>query len=311
MPFNFRRFLSFAILAILLGCFEPLSQAQQVLQVRWPSKNTAPPVSFRDIDPQFVGPVRMGLAMMSEESLISAALAQGDSFGLRASDSKKLDTLFSNYYSRLRQNPAFKKAPSALTYCASERKQSEGLATVYVPAKITRDTQTILFLHGEGGSLLAYLYFLSTTYPNDIIVCPAYGITPSKVPLAYVLEAENAVANRLKIQLNKPLLIGLADGGSSACRLYTQKPDAARGVICLGNFAPAECLKQLNKSLSMHFLVGAKEPYAGSNAFKHQMLAIKSRIKTFDWQTIPNADEFFLLTHESEARKILLRWEPR
>ncbi|EEF57108.1 hypothetical protein Cflav_PD0148, partial [Pedosphaera parvula Ellin514] len=129
------------------------------------------------------------------------------------------------------------------------------------------------------------------------------------VPPAYVLEAEKAVATRLKTQLNKPLLIGLADGGFSACRLYTQKPDAARGVICLGAFAPAECMKQLNKSLAMHFLVGGSESYVRNGAFKRQMLSLKSHVKTLDWQSIPNADEFFLLSHETESRKILLQWE--
>jgi predicted esterase len=209
----------------------------------------------------------------------------------------------------LRKNPSFKKAPSALTYCFSERKPKEGLATVYLPAKITRDTKTIVFLHGHGGSLLAYLYFLSSTYPNHIIICPAYGIDPSSIPLGYVLEAENAVAARIKSKLNKPLLIGLSAGGFSACKLYTQKPDAARGVICLGAFVPAECMKQLNKSLTMHLLVGEKEPYVSNGAFKRQMNSLKPRLKTLDWQAIPAADQFFLLSHEAESRKILLQWE--
>lgn len=293
----------------MLGWFAPSCPAQQVIQVRWPSKNTAPPFSFQDVEPQFVGPLKMGLSMLSEESLISAAVSQGDPLGLGAADSKKLDTLFSNYYSRLRRNPTFKKAPSALNYCISDRKQKEGLATVYLPAKIKRDTKTILFLHGHGGSLLAYLYFLSSTYPNHIIICPAYGIDPSSIPLAYVIEAEKAVESRLNTQLNKPLLVGLSAGGFSACRLYTQKPDAARGVICLGAFIPAECMKQLNKSLILHLLVGEKEAYVSNGAFKRQMNSLKPRVKILDWQSIPGADQFFLLSHEAESRKILLQWE--
>jgi hypothetical protein len=59
----------------------------------------------------------------------------------------------------------------------------------------------------------------------------------------------------------------------------------------------------------MHFLAGGRESYASNGAFKRQMLALKSHVKTLDWQILPNADEFFLLTHEAESRKILLQWE--
>ena len=133
------------------------------------------------------------MAALPEESLIAMGLMQGKLLGLGDGEGKRLQTLFSNCYERVRQFDPFRTAPSALPYCFAQTKPTNGLATLYVPANITTNTRTVLFLHGYGGSLLAYLHFIANTFSNDIVVCPAYGIAPATIPPAYIDEDRSRI----------------------------------------------------------------------------------------------------------------------
>ncbi len=285
-----------------------LCPAQQVIQIRWPTKYAAAPVSFGELPLPLAATIRMGISSLPEETVVSAGLLQGESLGLAAEDAAKLRRLFSDYYVRVRQSQLFKEAPSALAYCYAERKPAEGLATVYLPSKVSNRSRMIIFLHGYGGSLLAYVHFLAVTFPNHVIVCPAYGVSCAEAPVSYVLEAQQAVAKRLKTSFDKPLLMGLSAGAFGAARIYCEKPEVFQRLVCIAAYPPPDTLKKYNKTMEVRFMCGSQEVYATNGYFQQQMAAIKPKVKSLDWKIIAGAGHFFLLSHEQDTWKALLPW---
>jgi len=294
--------------ALTLLCAQP-SIGQQVTQIRWPSKQTASPVFLAGAQGEWLPAFRLALAALPEETMVSTSLSHGQWLGLRPSESKNLQGLFSDYYSRLRQSDLFGAAPSALQYCFSERKPSEGLATVYYPKDISVTTKTIVFLHGYGGSLLAYLHFLTSAFSNHVIVCPAYGISCANVPLSYVTGALKAVSTRLKMEIRQPLLMGLSAGGFGACRLYVQRPEMFSSLVCLAAYPPSDTTQRFKEGMRVRFVCGALESYVADGSLLRQMQTIKPRTKNLDWKILDEADHFFLLSHEDLTRKTLQEWE--
>jgi pimeloyl-ACP methyl ester carboxylesterase len=166
-----------------------------------------------------------------------------------------------------------------------------------------------VFLHGYGGSLLAYPHYLSSVFSNHVIVCPAYGISPAEISNEYLSEALKATAQRLRIQLDKPLLVGLSAGGFGACRASVRAPQAFRGLIVLGAYPPDELAGKWTREMTVRFLVGSKESYVANGSFKGQMAGVKTKVKSLDWKAIPGADHFFLLSHQDQTRAALSAWE--
>jgi len=283
--------------------------AQHVIQVRWPSPRAAPPISLAGVSPQWLPLIRAGVANVSEETAIATGLSQGHLIGLRRDESSRLQELFAAYYREVRKSSLFSKVPSVLDYCLSERKPQQGLATVYVPAKLTSKTKCVLFLHGYGGSLLAYPHYFSSVFSNHVVVCPAYGISPADISNEYLSEAVKATGQRLNVALTKPVLIGLSAGGFGACRAYVRAPQAFRGLIVLGAYPPDEVGAKWTRAMTVRFLVGGKESYVANGSFKGQMSAVEAKITSLEWKAIPGADHFFLLSHPSETRAALAAWE--
>jgi predicted esterase len=295
-------------IALMVLCAQS-SIAQRVVQIRWPSKHASPPVSIAGVQGEWLPAFRLAVAAMPEETIVATSLSQGQWLGLRPDEAKKLQGLFSNYYSRLRQSDLFGAAPSALQYCFSDHRPAEGLATVYIPNKVSSDTKTIVFLHGYGGSLLAYLHLLSSAFSNHVIICPAYGISCANVPAPYVTEALKAVSTHLKVETGKPLLIGLSAGGFGACRLFVQKPELFRGLVCLAAYPPSDTAQRFSTGMDVRFVCGSLEPYVANGSLRRQMQALKPKVKSLDWKILDGADHYFLLSHEELTRKTLLEWE--
>jgi predicted esterase len=153
-----------------------------------------------------------------------------------------------------------------------------------------------------------YPYFLSGVFSNHIIICPAYGITCGNVPWSYIKESENAAAARLKVPINQPMLIGLSAGGFGACRLFVQKPNEFSSLTCLGAYVPADTFSKFDSAMTVRFLSGAKEDYVANGTLRRQMDWLKSRVHELEWETIPDADHYFLLSQESRSKKILANW---
>ena len=302
------RLLVYAVGCVWIAC-TTYCAAQQVIHVRWPTTRAAPPISLAGVSPQWLPLIRAGVGNVSEETAIATGLSQGHMIGLRRDEASRLQEMFAAYYRDVRKSPLFGNAPSVLNYCLSERKPQEGLATVYVPAKLTSKTRCVLFLHGYGGSLLAYPHYLSSVFSNHVIVCPAYGISPAEISNEYLSEMLKVTARRLNMQLGNPMLIGLSTGGFGACRAYVRAPQAFRGLIVLGAYPPDEVAGKWTREMTVRFLVGSKESYVANGSFKGQMAAVQAKVKNLEWQAIPGADHFFLLSHQSKTRAALAAWE--
>jgi pimeloyl-ACP methyl ester carboxylesterase len=283
--------------------------AQQVIHVRWPTAHASPPVSLAGVSPQWLPMIRTGGGKCFGGNGDRNGLSQGQAIGLRDDEISRLRELFATYYRGVRKSPLFSKVPSVLDYCLSERKPQQGLATVYVPAKLTAKTKCIVFLHGYGGSLLAYPHYLSSVFSNHVIVCPAYGISPAEIPNEYVSEALKATGLRLNVALPKPTLIGLSAGGFGACAAYVRAPQAFGEVIVLGAYPPDEVAKKWTREMTVRFLVGSKESYVANGSFKGQMAVVEAKVKSLEWKAIPGADHFFLLSHQRSTQSALAEWE--
>ena len=283
--------------------------AQQVMHVRWATKHAAAPISLAGVSPQWLPFIRAGVANVSEETAISAGLSQGHVIGLSREETSRLQELFANYYRGLRTSTLFGEVPSALNYCLSERKPQQGLATVYVPAKLSKEAKCVVFLHGYGGSLLAYPHLMASVFSNHVVVCPAYGISAAEISTEYVSEALKATAARLNIALAKPLLIGLSAGGFGACQAYVRTPQAFRGLVVLGAYPPEELASKWTREMTGRFLVGSKDSYVANGSFRRQMNGLKAKMKSLEWKAIAGADHFFLLSHQQTTRSTLAEWE--
>ena len=283
--------------------------AQQVIHVRWPTARAAPPISLAGVSPQWLPLIRAGVANVSEETAIETGLSQGHMIGLRPDEASRLQELFATYYRGVRKSPLFSNVPSVLDYCLSERKPQQGLATVYVPVKLNPKTKCVLFLHGYGGSLLAYPHYLSSVFSNHVVVCPAYGISPAEVTTEYLSEALKATGQRLNVALTKPTLIGLSAGGFGACRAYVRAPQGFRGLIVLGAYPPDEVAGKWTREMTVRFLVGGRESYVADGSLKRQLTAVKTKVESLEWKAIPGADHFFLLSHQGQTRTALAAWE--
>lgn len=280
----------------------------EVIQVRWPTRLAAPPPSLPKQQADWLPAFRLAIANVPEETVVTGSLLHGQMLGLPVVDADKLRKLFTDYYARVRRSPEFKTAPSALPYCYSARKPGEGLAAVFVPVKVDAETKVIIFLHGFGGSLLVYPHYLSEVFPNHLVICPAYGISPAEMPAAYLAEAMRATADRLQVKLSKPLMVGLSAGGVGACRIYARRPEDFSALICLGAFPPDDALARSSKAMRLRFLCGGAEPFILDGSFQKRTAVLQSKVGNLEWKTIDGADHYFFLSHEQQTRAQLLEW---
>jgi surfactin synthase thioesterase subunit len=60
--------------------------------------------------------------------------------------------------------------------------------------------------------------------------------------------------------------------------------------------------------MTIRFLVGGNEDYVKSGFFNQTMKTIRQRQTDLEFQVIPDADHFFILSQQEEAMKSLHRW---
>lgn len=275
----------------------PLAAAE-VWQVTWPTQHASPPATVSGQTAAFMPAFRMALEKLPEGLIVTLALSQPAILGITPEHAKTLQPLITERYKSIAASETFREAPSALSYCFGETRPAHGLATVHVPSDFGPKSPVMVFLHGYGGSFIWYLHYLAEHFPQHLIICPAYGISPSAVPMSYLSECIAAVGKRLqKPIIVKPWLLGLSAGGFGACRLYQEKPMLFAGMICIAAYP----LTQQNGRTNAHFIAGGEEPFVKSGHFQRLVGPAKSHL-------IPNADHFFLLTHRTPAVAKLREW---
>jgi pimeloyl-ACP methyl ester carboxylesterase len=298
------RFLSVLVLALGIPW---AGGAAEVIQLKWSTIHGAPPGKLPPRQEEFLPAFRLSLVTLPESAIVGIALSQSGLLGLSAGQSETLLPLAAERYRLMATSAEYARAPSQLFYCFAETKPTTGSANVYLPDRPSKDSPVIVFLHGSGGSFLWYQHWLSETFPEAIVIAPAYGWGPVDIPVRYLTEAVIATSTRLGFPLQVPTLMGLSAGGLGGCRAYVLEPASFRRLICLGAFPPSDTLRRFPPGGEVHFVAGAKEAFVGSGQLGASVRKIRETVPRCGVFVIPQAYHFFLLTHPEPARDALRR----
>jgi pimeloyl-ACP methyl ester carboxylesterase len=251
---------------------------------------------------------RAALAILPESNIVTLALSQPAFLGIAPAEAQSLQSLCGERYRLIRHDAVFRSVSSALPYCFSEHTPTNGLALVFRPKESDSRTPCLLFLHGYGGSFLWYQHLLAESFPDHIVVCPAFGVSPAAIPPAYVNECLAAVARKLGHPVAVPALVGLSAGGFGAARIYTQSPKAFSRLILIASYPPSETLARFTRGMSVYAMAGAHEDYVRSGLFRRSVDSVRPRVDSLDFQVIPNSNHYFLLARREETLKLLRSW---
>lgn len=224
--------------------------------------------------------------------------------GLSPEKAESLANELSEYSKSLNDNPVFEKAPSVLSYCYSVAKPDHGLATVYLPENIEPETRRIVFIHGYGGGIFPLLSPIIQTYPESVVIAPAFGISGGGISSEYVDESIQSAAEITELASVKfkklPMLIGLSAGGFSGFQIYSETESNYSGFICLASYPQSKTLKSNGP---IRILCGLAEPFVKNGTLHRTTNHLRG--SDFEVETISGADHFFLLTHRKQTSETL------
>lgn len=275
----------------------PAAGASELIQVTWPTKHASPPPVLEPKVAGLLPAFRMAVGSVPESTIIGLALAQPTLLGLTTEQAQQLQPLVTEQYRQMEASDVYKKAPSLLGYCFSEATPAAGMANVHVPDDWKPGSPVMVFLHGYGGSFLWYQHYLSRHFPKHLIICPAWGISPSKVTPAYLSECLSAVETRLRCQIKTPWFLGLSAGGFGVIRAASMMPDAFAGVICMAAYP----VTRPPVKPAHYFIAGGEEAFVRSGHFSKLTIGCQTHL-------VKGAGHFFMLTHEDDTVSQLKSW---
>ena len=281
---------------------------QKVEVMEWMSTATAQPAKLQSSGAEWLPAFRLALRALPEKDIVALSLSQPQMLGLSKQDAASLHRLTQERYALMSSDAAFQKAVSALGYCYQETRPTEGLATVYVPRQMSAKTQTLVFVHGFGGSFLWYLHVLAEGFPDALIICPAYGIDTSRIPADYLQECMVEATKRFGPTSGRPYLIGLSAGGFGACRAYASSPAIWSRMICLAAYAPEDTARSFVKGMDLKFLSGGDELFARDGRMARGAQQASQQGAVAEARTIPGSGHFFLLEKREETVAVLQEW---
>ena len=283
--------------------------AVEVRVVSWETAHAAPAAKLDEGRKDLLPLIRLGVSALPEAKVMQLTFVGGAALGLPVKQARTLHAVLSKRYGEIGEDEVFSAAPSALGYCYSAVKPKEGFATVYLPDLPTAETKVILFLHGYGGSFKFYVHYLARVFPDHIIVCPAYGISASDVPSAYLRECLEAVGGEVGFDLKRPVLMGLSAGGFGGFREYARSPGAYMGFVCMAAFPPEVVMGHLPRDGRIRLVAGGDEGFVRSGVLRRGEIRLKRRVSDYSSVLIPDAGHFFMLSAEEETGKVLERWD--
>jgi hypothetical protein len=130
------------------------------------------------------------------------------------------------------------------------------------------------------------------TFPNHIVISPAYGTNTAFVPPAYIRESQQQAARVLGHPLAKPMLIGLSAGGFGAARAYVSSHSAYRATVILVAYPPPEILGSTDARHDLRLLAGGDEFYIRDGTWNVALGRLKKRGVRISAQVIPAAGHF-------------------
>lgn len=271
--------------------------ADEVIQVTWKTAHAAPPPQFTRPASDYLPAFRLGLAALPEPAIVALALSQPALLGLTPQQAAEMRAPVAARYALIAKSEVYSSVPSALPYCFAEKRPSQGLALVHVPAGADAQTPVMVFLHGYGGSFLWYQHLLAEHFPQHVIICPAYGISPGTIPAEYVQECAQAVAARLGRTIVRPALVGLSAGGTGVCDVFVRHPERFERMACLASYPPTDLLPKFPSGGKTLFMAGSEEFFVKSGDFMRRVRVVHQQVPATQGFIVPGAGHFFLLTH--------------
>ena len=244
---------------------------------------------------------RAGLKSLPEGMLVNGALALGgQSLGLTTQESTNLNSLLVTTYSRISADAVFSNLSSALPYCFSPQRHTNGHYFISRPHAVSGKTPVIVFLHGYGGNFQFYVWALRESLPEAIIICPSwneswYGGSPR-----YVIEAVEDARRRFQFESTNLWLMGISAGGRAGFALYPQLATPFRGYICLASAPEAASISRLKRETRILMINGTSDPMAPIDFVRSQAALIRRQVPTMRLEELP-ADHFFILSQRERC----------
>ncbi|MGV3663339.1 MAG: alpha/beta fold hydrolase [Prosthecobacter sp.] len=282
-----------------------ITHADEVIQVSWKTAYAAPPPQFTRPASDYLPVFRLGLAALPESAIVALALSQPDLLGLTPQQAAEMRAPVAERYALIAKSTVYAAVPSALPYCFADKRPSQGLALVHVPAGADAQTPLMVFLHGYGGSFLWYQHLLAEHFPRHVIVCPVHGINTATIPAEYVQECVQAVGAKLGHPTVGPALVGLSAGGTGACDLFVRHPERFDRMVCLASYPPTDLLQKFPQVGKTLFMAGSEEFFVKSGDFMRRVRGVHQQAPGTEGFVVPGAGHFFLLTHVDVTMKRL------
>lgn len=292
------RHLSILILLIALAT---TASAQTVQTLQWSTRYAAKPPA--GMDARWLATFRLGLASISEAQAVGMSSSAAQLMGLSQEQAGRLQKVLVPRYEEIKQDALFKSARSVLPYCYSETTPTNGIATVYFPEQLDTNKPPIVFLHGYGGSFLWPIHLLAKTFPDRVIIAPAYGLSGGTIHPLYLQQALRATQEALKLEepLSKPVLIGLSAGVSGVLHIYGPRAPYYTGAICIAGYAPSEMLPSFRTGHRLEFLCGENELFVQNQMLAKSVEKLQGRGVQVTMQLMPKGDHFFLAEFPEES----------
>lgn len=257
-----------------------------------------------------IAPNMAALAVMVEQSvtrlgegkiLQAAVVGAPGPLGLTADQSTALRRGFRDVYGAIAADPLFAQLPSALPQAVSQDAARPGHYFLYAPSRLEPNARVIVFLHGFGGNFQFYLWLLKSAFPEDLIICPSYGIAWSRDGGAYLDEVLTHVAQRFDIADKKPWLMPISAGGPAGFSIYSAAPVKFSGLICLASCPEEMDIAALRGNMKILMVYGAKDDRFPVEHVRAAVAKLRERVRRLSATEFAAADHFFLLTMPKET----------
>lgn len=271
----------------------------------FPTRTLPPP--FR-APPRFAEGYRLfqaGGAYLPERFTVESVVLLGSSqIGLTAKESQGLHASLEQVYGSIAADPLFKDIRSALPYCLSDKRPSEGHYFAYFPGKVAEDTPVIVFLHGFGGNFLFYTYVLKEEFPNAVVLVPSWSGSWHDGKMQYLEDMYKDVKQRGTLPTGKPCLMAISAGGPAGFRLYNEQPDRFSCFVSIASAPPLAIVPALKEDLKILMVNGRQD--SGFRISHVQSVASKlaERLPHFQIHVL-DGDHFFLLSKREETFRVI------
>lgn len=228
----------------------------------------------------------------------------------------RLIGLFSGAYRRILLERAFRGTRSAIPYCYTGALAHCGHGFCYLPDQLIRgnagqehDTNPIVFLHGYGGNLLWNIWALKTEFPDRIILAPSGGMAwlerYDRYCLEYIDEMRAHVETTFGIELERPWLMALSQGGPTGFSVASHAPDRFRGFVSIASSAVGVSQLQYPPDFPILMINGTDDlrvPYSDAvSTFE----SLQSRGGNILLEKMEGANHFFFLSQREEMARVI------